>query len=72
MNEKPLIPFYKPYGMSDEEFQQEVALATQRLAEWEEEQRLEIMKTCDHEFVAREYSSQPFGTCLCCGKFILN
>lgn len=37
-----------------------------------EERRLEIMKTCDHEFIAREYFSQPFGTCLCCGKTVIN
>lgn len=38
MNEKPYVPFYKPYGMSDEEFNQEVSMAEQRLSEWEEEQ----------------------------------
>jgi hypothetical protein len=26
-----------------------------------------ISSVCDHEFVSREYSSQPYGTCLCCG-----
>ncbi|HQF10656.1 MAG TPA: hypothetical protein PKV22_00075 [Paludibacteraceae bacterium] len=23
---------------------------------------------CSHEFIAREYASQPYGTCLACGK----
>jgi site-specific DNA-methyltransferase (adenine-specific) len=36
--EKPYIPFYKPYGMTDEEYQYEVELAQQKLAEWEQEQ----------------------------------
>lgn len=33
--EKPFVPFYKPYGMSDEEYMYEVRIAEQRLAEWE-------------------------------------
>jgi len=41
MRERPFVPFYKPYGMSDEEYQYELDLANQRLAEWEEEQQLE-------------------------------
>ena len=40
MSEKPYVPFYKPYGMSEQEYQHEVELAQQRLAEWEEEQEL--------------------------------
>ena len=31
------VPFYKPYGMTDEEYEYEVAIAEQRLAEWEAE-----------------------------------
>jgi hypothetical protein len=27
---------------------------------------------CSHEFVSKEYTSQPYGTCVCCGKFIQN
>jgi hypothetical protein len=26
---------------------------------------------CDHEFVAKEYATQPHGTCMSCGKTIL-
>jgi len=26
---------------------------------------------CDHEFVWREYPSQPYGTCAVCGAFVL-
>lgn len=26
---------------------------------------------CSHEFIAREYASQPYGTCLACGRSIL-
>lgn len=28
-------------------------------------------ESCSHEFVSREYSSQPYGTCLSCGKTII-
>lgn len=35
--ERPYVPFYKPYGMTDEEYEYEVAIAEQRLAEWEAE-----------------------------------
>lgn len=31
---KPFKPFYMPYGMSQEEYEHEVKLAEQRLAEW--------------------------------------
>ena len=30
------------------------------------------ISNCKHEFVFREYPSQPYGTCACCGKFILD
>ena len=36
--EPPYVPFYKPYGMSDEEYEYEVRIAEQRLAEWYDEQ----------------------------------
>lgn len=36
--EEPYIPFYKPYGMTDEEYSYEVAQAKQRHAEWDAEQ----------------------------------
>lgn len=36
--ERPYVPFYKPYGMTDEEYEYEVRIAEQRLAEWEAEQ----------------------------------
>lgn len=25
---------------------------------------------CDHEFIAKEFPSQSYGTCLCCGSTI--
>jgi len=31
-----------------------------------------IEPPCKHEFVQREYSSQPYGTCISCGKTILS
>ena len=40
--EKPYVPFYKPYGMSDEEYQYEVEMAQEKLAEWEQEQQESI------------------------------
>ena len=36
--EKPYVPFYKPYGMTDEEYEYEVRIAEQQLSEWEAEQ----------------------------------
>jgi hypothetical protein len=36
---KPFIPFYKPYGMTDEEYASEVKQAEMRYAEWEAEQQ---------------------------------
>ena len=35
--EEPYVPFYKPYGMTDEEYDYEVRIAEQRHAEWEAE-----------------------------------
>jgi hypothetical protein len=69
--EKPFVPFYKPYGMSDEEFEYEVKIAEQKLSEWEDHQE-ELRKSCTHEFISREYLSQPYGHCLCCGRTILS
>lgn len=31
-----------------------------------------LKESCTHEFVSREYSSQPYGTCMACGKTIFN
>lgn len=28
------------------------------------------VKECKHEFVSREYISQPYGTCVVCGAFV--
>ena len=36
--EEPYIPFYKPYGMSDEEYEYEVRIAEQKYQEWLDEQ----------------------------------
>ena len=38
MSERPYQPFYKPYGMSDEEYLYECRIAAEKLAEWEQEQ----------------------------------
>lgn len=37
------------------------------LRELEEEEN----KHCLHEFVSREYFSQPYGTCASCGRLVL-
>ena len=29
-----------------------------------------IDKVCDHEVVVKEYSTQPYGTCLSCGQTV--
>jgi len=31
---------------------------------------VEKHKDCKHEFAAKEYPSQPYGTCLICGRTI--
>jgi hypothetical protein len=36
------------------------------------EQLLQGETVCNHEFVAREYSSQPYGTCLTCGQTVFS
>jgi hypothetical protein len=39
------------------------------------ESELELLKAqdeeCKHEFITREYMSQPYGTCLVCGRTII-
>jgi len=40
MSERPYQPYYKPYGMGDEEYDYERRLALRRLEEWEYEQYL--------------------------------
>lgn len=29
-----------------------------------------LKESCTHEFVSKEYASQPYGTCMACGKTI--
>ena len=37
-----------------------------------EPEEIEITQTdCTHEFLDKEYASQPYGTCMCCGKTVL-
>lgn len=43
MSEEPFVPFYKPYGMTDEEYQHEVMLAQQRLEEYQAKQQEETI-----------------------------
>uniref|UniRef100_A0A6M3L0E5 Uncharacterized protein n=1 Tax=viral metagenome TaxID=1070528 RepID=A0A6M3L0E5_9ZZZZ len=38
MSERPYQPFYKPYGMSDEEYEYEKRIAAEKLEQWEQEQ----------------------------------
>lgn len=33
--EEPYVPYYKPYGMSDEEFEEDVRIAQKKHDEWE-------------------------------------
>lgn len=38
---------------------------------WEEDKNEnEEDMVCDHEFISREYISQPYGTCMTCGRTI--
>jgi len=39
--EEPYIPYYQPFGMSDEEFKEEVKLAEERYFQWLAEQEAE-------------------------------
>lgn len=38
MSERPYQPFYKPYGMTDEEYEYEKRIAAEKLQQWEQEQ----------------------------------
>jgi hypothetical protein len=38
MSERPYQPFYKPYGMTDEEYEYEKRIAAEKLEQWEQEQ----------------------------------
>lgn len=38
---KPYVPFYKPLGMSDRTYRQEIRKAEQRLAQWKQQQEME-------------------------------
>ena len=70
--EKPYVPFYKPYGMTDEEYEYEVRIAEQRLAEWEAEQEqiknssntVLCDENCDPFFIKTDI----YGYCKKCGK----
>lgn len=48
MSEEPYIPFYKPYGMTDEEYRYEVKKAEERHAEWEAWQDEQIEQMLKH------------------------
>ena len=49
--EAPYVPFYKPYGMSDEEYEQEVMEAQMRLELWymEQEELSRLEKSYDYD-----------------------
>lgn len=38
MSERPYQPFYKPYGMTDEEYEYEKRIAAEKLEQWEQDQ----------------------------------
>ena len=69
--ERPYVPFYKPYGMTDEEYSYEVRKAEQRLDEWEaqmeeaKKEAEEVCFTCKKPMDATEHN---YGTedMLCC------
>lgn len=44
--EEPYIPFYIPYGMSDEDYNYEVELCERRHAEWSAQQEEQVCKIC--------------------------
>lgn len=35
---------------------------------WHDYVDISQYESCNHEFISREYQSQPYGTCLGCGK----
>lgn len=45
--EKPYFPFYKPDGMSDREYAEEISIAENKLAEWEYHNRLQYNGSWD-------------------------
>jgi len=61
MSDEPYIPFYKPYGMSDEEYQHEVRIAEQKHNEWEEGQHEEWQRRMfEQATIDYGYNSSPF------------
>lgn len=73
--ERPYVPFYKPYGMTDEEYEYEVRIAEQRLAEWEAEQaalqQADVIKSvcvCKGETGGYKYGENDKTKCSTCGK----
>ncbi len=44
MSKRPYQPFYKPYGMTDEQYEYEKRIAENKLAEWEWEQEQEKLE----------------------------
>ena len=64
MSDEPYIPFYKPYGMTDEEYQHEVQQAQKRHAEWEADQESEPATDKAYE----EWVAKVADECTCCPK----
>ena len=64
MGDEPYIPYCKPYGMTDEEFQWEVQQAQERHAEWESEQESE--PATDKAY--QEWITKVAEECDCCPR----
>jgi len=50
MSGRPYQPFYKPYGMTDEEYENEKRIAAEKLAEWEQEQNESTVMLTDKNY----------------------
>lgn len=63
MSEQPYQPFYKPYGMSDEEYKYAKRIAADKLEQWEaEQQEQEIIEKEIEKQRKRDSNSAPDGS----------
>lgn len=70
MSDEPYIPFYKPYGMTDEEFQHEVEIAKEKHAEWEsqviQEDKIEYSEDYTDNPEYQQWLEELAKECTCC------
>lgn len=63
MTDRPYQPFYKPYGMNDEDYEYEKRIAAEKLEKWEQEQEeAERLKTLREQFYVLFTEPNPLGS----------